>query len=104
MSNKFLSLLPLIEDQKWTLNETGVIRNEKGQCPICAIVDVLSGGNQKFLTMAVLSWRLYLKEETMPPDEFKSIKEIVHSTDNYRNFEGFSLPVRQRLLKLIHVE
>jgi len=58
--NKFLKLLVFIEDQKWSMDRYGYIRNRKGQCPICAIVDVLSNGAVSYLEEAETAWTEYI--------------------------------------------
>ena len=40
-TKQFLSLLPIVQDQDWTINLAGRIRNTKGECPICAIVNTV---------------------------------------------------------------
>jgi hypothetical protein len=101
MSNKFLELLPLIEDQKWAVIQSGWIRNDRNQCPICAIVDVLSDGEYDFDVLAFGSWKAYINEKDLPQEERDALMEIMDAADGS---VGCSFDVRHRLLELIHDE
>lgn len=39
----FFELLPIVADQQWKVDKFGYIRNERNQCPVCAIVNEIVG-------------------------------------------------------------
>ena len=39
----FFELLPIVADQQWKIDKFGYIRNERNQCPVCAIVNEIIG-------------------------------------------------------------
>lgn len=48
-----LDLLALVDDQDWTPNSNGQLRNSEGQCPLCALWSVLDPAcDEKFLPIS----------------------------------------------------
>ena len=76
-----MDLMVLVEDQKWSVQDDVLIRNESGQCPICAIVDVLSNGTTSYGVLAYTAWRSYIGEEPSPY-EYEQLDEIIGASDN----------------------
>jgi hypothetical protein len=100
MPNRILSLFPFIEDQKWTTNSAhvnGRIRNEKGQCPICAIIDVLSDGKIVYTADAFSAWQHYFVDG-FGPAEWSEVVDIMWAADSTAS-EWRAL--RKQLLKLV---
>jgi len=95
--NKFLDLMIYIEDQKWFFDKYGHIRNEKGQCPICAIVDVLSNGEIVTQITAFWTWITYT-DQVMSVDEIRDMEEIISAADS--SFHSF----HSQLKKALHVQ
>jgi len=67
--NKFLDLMVFVEDQKWLIDEDNAIRNEKGQCPICALVEVLTNGAIQDTIWAGCAWSAFVNGDTMTEEE-----------------------------------
>jgi hypothetical protein len=104
MTNKIIALLPFIEDQKWRLDAGRLIRNKKGQCPVCAIIDVLSRGKIVYTLSAGTAWKEYFGDKTRDEDE--DLVNIVDAADIvYHHPLSKTFRLRQELLKsLIHAE
>ena len=97
--NQFFSLLPLIEDQKWAILNDGtgkpaLIRNEKDQCPICAIVDVLTNGDECYTWDAFTAWRNFLTESTLSVSDVFELSSFMRKADN----------ADKRLMRELHVQ
>ena len=43
-TQELLDLLPIVADQKWRVT-FGSVRNQDGACPICAVVNEITGEN-----------------------------------------------------------
>lgn len=41
--SQFFDLLPIVAHQKWEEDFGGEIRNSKGECPLCAVINELNG-------------------------------------------------------------
>jgi len=96
--NKFLDLMILVEDQKWTVRN-GEIRNEKEQCPICAVVEVLSDGKIQEKIWAMTAWTKFndwVFDDQLIKDH-DEIGDIMTAAD-----VSFS-PLRKELEKRLHV-
>jgi len=96
-TNKFLDLMVSIEDQKWSISYDGYIRNEKGQCPICAIVDVLSNGEIVYTWDAGGAWSR-LVGQSVTFDEYSSLVDIIRAADHKNSY------LRKELMDALHVQ
>jgi hypothetical protein len=105
MQNKFLQFLPLIEDQEWIVDEKSRIRNTMRQCPVCAMVDVLSNGKVAYCEMAHMAWHDFIEQSPakfVPSDEIAQIAHIMAAADS--THESYA-PMRHILLQtLIHAK
>jgi len=81
-TNKFLHLLELVKDQKWVTRgdcDFSLIRNEKDQSPICAIVDVLSNGTIVQTDTDYKAWCVLFGMEITVKD-YPQLRDIVKSS------------------------
>jgi len=85
----------LVEDQQWTVKNGYLIRNEKDQCPICALVDVLSNGELSYTEAAGYAWDTFVNEPDLENREDRW--EIMNAAD-LRNAS-----LRKELEEALHV-
>jgi hypothetical protein len=103
MPNRFLEFLPLIQDQTWK-SVNGWIRNANGECPVCAIVNVLSKGKTSYTTQAQTAWISWHGANSNV--DIPDLVQLVITADDRVRDEMYSSELRKQLediLKPKHV-
>jgi len=96
-TNKFLDLMVFIEDQKWTVSPEGKTRNEKDQCPLSAIVDVLSFGKIQETWAAWRAWDEFVNMDVFLMFDEREISEIMDAADRKESY------LRKELMEALHI-
>lgn len=74
-----LDLLPIVAYRGWKLNFAGAIRDKKGYCPVCALVDEIDHSIGEFRhTLAWTSMAMLTGENI---EKLSGVSEIVDSAD-----------------------
>ncbi len=88
-----MDLFPLIEGEGWYINEAGQVRNARMECPICALMNELDGGEHKFQLSA---WSAWVVVTNTPVPE--ALEEIVRAADF-----SYVEPARKALLAALKI-
>jgi len=65
-ADDILDLMPIVAHLPWSVSLHGGIRTATGQCPVCALVEELSGGEIAFNNIAITAMEdLFGKEYLM---------------------------------------
>ena len=75
--SEFIQLaFAIVGDQKWSKNRSNFIRNEKNECPICAVANKITG--YKFLNSEVMSASYHIGLST------NIVNSIVDAADDFK--------------------
>lgn len=87
-ADDILDLLPLVADRGWSIRD-GYIRDRDGRCPICALVNELSGGGIGWKEMAGIALRALASDAEAPliyasqlhPVAYAAMSEVMDAAD-----------------------
>lgn len=92
-TQELLDLLPIVADQQWRVT-FDTIRNQDGACPICAVVNEITGEK---------NYRLDADSALRALGYYTGFGEFLLSAD-FDSVNPTRRAIRQQMLQLLHVD